>query len=182
MFYGCTSLTQAPALPATTLAMGCYSGMFYGCTSLTQAPALPAIDLGEDVVNSNSGCYNSMFADCTSLTQAPALPATTLANYCYNSMFAGCTSLTYVPPLPATDLKYNCYAYMFSSCKALSSLEVNFSSWNVDGYEYGYPKAGTLYWLIQTNSSIQKTFICPAALSVIIDDSNIPSGWTIITK
>ena len=40
MFSGCTSLTQAPALPATTLADGCYLGMFSRCTSLTQAPEI----------------------------------------------------------------------------------------------------------------------------------------------
>ena len=34
MFNGCTSLTTAPALPATTLATGCYGNMFNGCTSL----------------------------------------------------------------------------------------------------------------------------------------------------
>lgn len=34
MFYGCTSLTTAPELPATTLANGCYSDMFRDCTSL----------------------------------------------------------------------------------------------------------------------------------------------------
>ena len=34
MFKGCTNLTTAPALPATTLANYCYSNMFYGCTSL----------------------------------------------------------------------------------------------------------------------------------------------------
>ena len=34
MFYGCTALTKAPALPATTLAYSCYSGMFYGCTKI----------------------------------------------------------------------------------------------------------------------------------------------------
>ena len=34
MFYGCTSLTKAPALPATTMAQSCYASMFYGCTSL----------------------------------------------------------------------------------------------------------------------------------------------------
>ena len=34
MFQGCTSLTQAPALPATTLADYCYFSMFQGCTSL----------------------------------------------------------------------------------------------------------------------------------------------------
>ena len=34
LFQGCTSLTTAPSLPATTLADSCYSQMFYGCTSL----------------------------------------------------------------------------------------------------------------------------------------------------
>ena len=34
MFDNCTSLTTAPALPATTLGNSCYSYMFYGCTSL----------------------------------------------------------------------------------------------------------------------------------------------------
>ena len=34
MFSGCTSLTQAPALPATMLVNYCYSDMFSGCTSL----------------------------------------------------------------------------------------------------------------------------------------------------
>ena len=60
MFYGCTALTQAPALPATTLADSCYQGMFYGCTSLTQAPALPATTLADS-------CYFQMFSGCTSL-------------------------------------------------------------------------------------------------------------------
>ena len=34
LFQGCTSLTQAPELPATTLAEGCYSNMFEGCSNL----------------------------------------------------------------------------------------------------------------------------------------------------
>ncbi|MBR4631269.1 MAG: hypothetical protein IKO57_12655, partial [Treponema sp.] len=40
MFYGCSSLTEAPALPATTLAAGCYYLMFSGCTSLTAVTCL----------------------------------------------------------------------------------------------------------------------------------------------
>jgi hypothetical protein len=40
MFYGCTSLTTAPALPATTLANYCYYYMFYGCTSLNYIKCL----------------------------------------------------------------------------------------------------------------------------------------------
>jgi len=34
MFYGCTSLTKVPALPANSFATGSYSYMFQGCTSL----------------------------------------------------------------------------------------------------------------------------------------------------
>ena len=113
MFYGCTSLIQAPALPATTLADSCYMYMFYGCTSLTQAPALPATTLAE-------GCYAYMFHGCASLTQAPALPATTLANYCYQNMFQGCTSLTQAPSLPATTLPKYCYQEMFHGCTSFT--------------------------------------------------------------
>ena len=113
MFYNCTSLTQAPALSATTLAQYCYINMFKGCTSLTQAPALPATTLADY-------CYYDMFSVCTSLTQAPALPATTLAVYCYNSMFSGCESLTQAPALPATKLADSCYSSMFYNCTGLT--------------------------------------------------------------
>ena len=114
MFQGCTSLTAAPALPATTLANYCYNNMFNGCTSLTAAPALPATTLA-------NYCYYNMFKGCTSLTTAPSvLPATTLAANCYNNMFQGCTSLTAAPALPATKLASNCYNNMFQGCTSLS--------------------------------------------------------------
>ena len=96
MFYNCTSLTQAPALHATTLADWCCAFMFYGCTSLTQAPELPATELAQY-------CYNQMFLGCTSLTQAPVLPATTLVAYCYQFMFYNCSNLSYVKSL-ATNI------------------------------------------------------------------------------
>ena len=115
LFLGCTSLAQAPALPATMLASNCYDSMFYGCTSLTHAPALPATTLAE-------GCYSAMFWNCTGLTQAPALPATTLAAYCYESMFWNCSSLTQVPALPATTLADSCYNSMFWNCSSLAKV------------------------------------------------------------
>lgn len=139
MFSNCTSLTMAPALPATTLAERCYEGMFYGCTNLTTAPALPAITLAErcymnmfascanlitaplvlPATSLADYCYQSMFSDCTSLVLAPALPATTLAVSCYYSMFSGCTSLTTAPALPATTLANLCYSNMFNGCTSL---------------------------------------------------------------
>ena len=115
MFYGCKSLTTAPELPATTLAMACYNYMFYGCTSLTTGPSiLPATTL-------EYSCYQRMFYGCKSLTTAPELPATTLADYCYNSMFDSCTSLTAAPELPATKLESSCYYDMFLGCTSLTT-------------------------------------------------------------
>ena len=114
MFYGCTSLTQAPELPATTLANYCYANMFQNCTSLTKAPVLPSTTLANN-------CYQYMFYGCTSLTNAPVLPSTTLANYCYSNMFNGCTSLTQAPKLPATTLASSCYQSMFYYCTSLTT-------------------------------------------------------------
>ena len=70
MFYNCTSLTAAPALPATTLAEGCYQGMFNYCTSLNYIKCLALNDSSnnndfrnncEDWVNgvSDSGTFIS---------------------------------------------------------------------------------------------------------------------------
>ena len=113
MFTDCSSLTEAPNLPATTIASYCYEGLFTGCSSLTKAPNLPATTL-------RNYCYAYMFRDCTSLTQAPQLPATTLAKFCYKGLFYGCIALTKAPDLPVTTLTDACYGSMFSGCSALT--------------------------------------------------------------
>ena len=133
MFYGCTSLTTAPKLPATTLANYCYDEMFCGCTALTTTPELPATTLANN-------CYLSMFYGCTALTTAPALPATTLASNCYDSMFYDCTSLTTAPELPATTLAESCYAWMFFGCT-----KIKLSTTQTGEYQTAYriPTSGT---------------------------------------
>ena len=112
LFYNCKYLTQAPVLPATTLANYCYYEMFSNCTSLEKAPELPAKTLTD-------GCYEGMFNYCSALKVAPTLHATTLANGCYMNMFIRCSSLTQAPALPATTLADWCYSYMFQSCTSL---------------------------------------------------------------
>jgi hypothetical protein len=62
MFQDCASLTQAPELPATTLANYCYCSMFNSCKSLTQAPALLATTLV-------TSCYFDMFSGCTNIQE-----------------------------------------------------------------------------------------------------------------
>ncbi|MDY5022366.1 MAG: leucine-rich repeat protein, partial [Blautia sp.] len=112
MFSDCSGLTEAPKLPATTLAEMCYYDMFSGCSGLTEAPELPATTLAER-------CYLYMFSGCSGLTEAPKLPATTLAASCYIYMFSGCTGLTEAPELPATTLASGCYLRMFENCSGL---------------------------------------------------------------
>ena len=128
MFNGCTSLTEAPALPATSLATSCYRDMFNGCTSLTKAPEIISSSGASSLVlpatTLSTSCYNGMFNGCTSLTRAPKLPATALATSCYVSMFKGCTSLAEAPALPATTLATSCYIGMFNGCTSLEEAPV----------------------------------------------------------
>ena len=86
LFDGCTALTSAPGLPATTLAESCYSHMFYDCTSLLTPPELPASNLAR-------ACYDNMFRNCKGLSSLPKLRAITLSERCYASMFYGCTGI-----------------------------------------------------------------------------------------
>lgn len=74
MFQGCTSLTAAPSLPATTLANNCYKSMFQGCTSLTTVPSLPATTL-------KINCYNSMFYLCTKIKLSTTASGTYTKSY-----------------------------------------------------------------------------------------------------
>ena len=162
MFSGCSALTQAPELPATTLADYCYSDMFSGCTSITKAPVLPATTLAQ-------GCYNRLFSGCSALTQAPELPATTLAHGCYAVMFSGCTSITQAPELPATTLADYCYSDMFDNCSKLKEVRIAATT----------TATNALYnWL--KGVSATGDFYCDPNATIFPTDSTsgIPSGWT----
>jgi hypothetical protein len=164
MFYACTSLTQAPELPATTLANNCYASMFYYCTSLTKAPELPAIILAPN-------CYGNMFYGCTSLTTAPELPATTLAQSCYNTMFRDCTSLTTAPELPATTLAQSCYARMFEGCTSLNYIKCLATDISANSCTSG--------WV--NNVSSTGTFIKHLDMnSWTTGTGGIPEGWEVV--
>lgn len=145
MFRGCTSLTQAPELPAMTLASSCYSAMFNGCTSLTQAPALSATTLEEY-------CYSAMFQGCTSLTEAPALPATTLMKGCYQYMFSDCAGLK----LSSAQTGEYTVAYRIPSSgtgtTATNALTNMFTS--TGGTFTGTPEINMTYYLSNTNTVV----------------------------
>ena len=86
MFSGCTSLTQAPALPTTTLSNYCYSSMFGGCTSLAQAPTLPATVLTQN-------CYYHMFYNCSALNSIKCLATNISATGCTDDWVSGVSGM-----------------------------------------------------------------------------------------
>ena len=145
MFYGCTSLTAAPSLPATTLEVHCYNSMFRGCTSLTAAPSLPATTL-------ERYCYTSMFYGCTSLTAAPSLPATTLASNCYNSIFRGCTKIKLSTTVSGTYTKP--YRIPKSGTGTTASYALSNMFANTGGTFTGTPEINTTYYLDESNTIV----------------------------
>lgn len=71
-----------------------------------------------------------MFYECTSLIVAPVvLPATALIDNSYKSMFERC-AFTTAPLLCATSIASNSISYMLNHCSNLSSISVNWTSWN----------------------------------------------------
>ena len=170
MFCGCTNLTSAPELKATTLANSCYYCMFMGCTSLTSAPELPATELEDR-------CYSTMFRNCTHLVSAPELPATKLAPFCYYEMFYGCTSLESAPELPATELAEACYCKIFDGCENLSSVTMLAPSDKIKNTSSSFN-----YWLYGagTKDGITRTLIVTdeAAYNELETNSDyLPAEW-----
>lgn len=68
MFYYCDSLINAPSkLPALSISQKqyCYAEMFEGCTSITTAPELPATTLAKDsYLRMFKGCTNLRYIKC----------------------------------------------------------------------------------------------------------------------
>ena len=165
MFEGCSALTTAPELPATTLVNECYFYMFKGCTALTTAPPLPATQLA-------GSCYYGMFYGCSALTAAPALPATQLENHCYRQMFRGCTTLTASPVLPATQLVTRCYQEMFYDCSKLATVTCLATS--------GIGQSNSTYdWLRNAGWDAEdtKTFYAVNTDDWPSGNNGIPNGW-----
>ncbi len=178
MFVDCTSLASAPELKATTLAPKCYNRMFFNCTSLTSAPELKATTLATE-------CCYYMFYGCTSLASAPKLHATKLANSCYWKMFYGCTSLASAPDLPATELANYCYYYMFDGCTSLiSAPELKATTLAANCYYRMFNKCKLLtsVTMLAPSDQISKyTYCCYSWLYEAGNDETVSSRTLIVT-
>ena len=167
LFKGCTNLTSAPNLPATTITNYCYSEMFSGCTSITTPPDLPANTMMQ-------GCYMRMFQGCSALTSATGLNAQTLVQDCCTEMYKGCSSLTTVG-VGAASIDNNGYAGLFDGCSSVNAISCGFDSWGASSAYLGDWVKGV------ANSG---TFTCSATLgtSATIErgDNRCPVGWSVV--
>lgn len=192
MFRGCTNLTSAPELPATTLASYCYQEMFNGCTSLTKAPSvLPALscpvgtywDMFKGCTSlttapeisatalTGSEVFRGTFSGCINLTKAPSiLPATALTSLCYSWMFEHCSGLTETPLLPAVTVAYRSYDSMFDQCRSLAKVTCLATG--------GLSSANLWIWM--RNVSSTGTFYKASGVTWPTGDSGIPSNWTVV--
>ena len=126
-FEGCTSLTEAPVLPANVTNI---ARCFANCTSLVEAPEIPATVTGIIACFQNCGSLtkapsaipdtvtnmNECFQNCGSLTKAPALPAN-VTNM--QGSFQSCGSLIEAPEIPATA---QFISYCFEGCGKIKSV------------------------------------------------------------
>jgi hypothetical protein len=111
MFKNCTALVNIQReLPATTLAEACYYNMYVGCSSLVEAPALPATDLtgAPDCYNSMfKDCTNLKYLEIASETELnPDWYYTDMLSNVKNSgaLYAGNTTQ---PPTPVNWTRFN---------------------------------------------------------------------------
>lgn len=168
MFKDCTSLTAAPALPATTLGNYCYAFMFEN-TAITTAPDLNAQNLP-------ANCYERMFNGCTALVNAPSslgsATGTTGAGCCA-SMFRGCVTLETAPGLLSPSLAQDAYNSMFYGCTSLNHVEC-FATSRIDS------SGSTTNWL--NGVALTGTFVKAASVTWPTGANGIPEGWTVIEQ
>lgn len=170
MFCNCSSLIEAPQLPATNLSYGsnishdCYLGMFSGCSSLTKAPKLPATIIA-------SWCYAGMFINCTSLTKAPDLIANALESSCYRNMFNGCSSLNHIKMLATTNISAaNCLTDWVKGVAATGTFEKSSLMTSLPTGDSGIPTGWTVedvlpdYLKIESLGSGNVTITIPAVI------------------
>lgn len=113
MFEGCVSLiTTFPTLPYTQLPRRCYGRMFFGCTSLIEAPEIMATTFtASSGTGTYSGYYNmqNMFGGCSQLTTIKVHFSTWPTggtNKCTNNWTSGLPNTgTFYKPLDLPETK-----------------------------------------------------------------------------
>jgi hypothetical protein len=107
MFRECTALIKAPTIPNSVIKC---TDMFRDCSSLTEAPIIP---------NGVKGC-SRMFKNCTSLTKGPVIPHNIIS--CI-SMFQGCSSLTEAFAIPE-GIREGEADYFYGGCDKLKKIKI----------------------------------------------------------
>lgn len=194
--------------------MGCYN-MFYGCSSLLDAPVIIATSLEERHTASgitgdaDSHC-KSMFKDCYNLiTPPPVLKPKVAWMSSYEEMFRGCSSMTSIPEIRTRTINNMSMKNMFAGCESVSTAVIPVTEVNGNPYSANYRGAMeglfdgfsaltsfTLYVtdeVFESNNSgefarflvpeygvsTQGVFHVPAGVTWPSTYQYLPSGWTL---
>jgi hypothetical protein len=123
-----------------------------------------------------ANCFHNFFYQQTCIIDASdlRLSAKIIGNGAYSRMFYQCNQMVHGPHIMVNVVPDTSCENMFYSCSLLSSLEVDFTDWNIAGY-------GTTNWTTLVNTT--GTLICPSELDTTTrNNSTIPSGWTVVVK
>lgn len=167
MFRNCTSLTETPEMPATTVSGYCYEYMYQGCSNLISSKEILAETIG-------GYSMHAMFSGCSNLVNGPTkLYATRSDSVCYKEMFNGCSKLINAPEIMLTSVYYSgqtaivdALVNMFKNCNLINYVKVHVLSQN-GSYNFGG-------WL----SGAASNGIVELPSNSQVPDSVIPSGWT----
>lgn len=134
MFYGCSSMVNAPNVDCTSIASGVqqpFRSMFQNCTNLQTPPER------FDVETADHNAFYATFVNCSSLLYAPIINIRNVGTrtyYAFDEMFGNCTSLIdasginiYFPENSQWDGERTFYQ-MFYGCTSLvngPSLHIN---------------------------------------------------------
>ena len=121
MFKDCWKLTNAPNLPAKTLALGCYSQMFSNCPKLVDGPVMEATSAPAASTEAQGCCYK-MFYDNDK--EEVSLKTMTIK---LTSIPANCCAWMFYTKYGPSNFVITCYAQSFTESGIKSWLENN---WN----------------------------------------------------
>lgn len=137
MFNGCSSLLEAPELPATKVGSWSYYAMFYQCTALEKGPS-QIIATESNLANK---AFYAMFYNCRELKNAPVMAfgkstRSSSTEACYQ-MFYNCKSIKTVTMTgPEGVIAQNGMREMFYSCSSLETVDITLPATEV--YTRGY--------------------------------------------
>lgn len=178
LFRDCTSLVHGAPLYAPNIHDSCCYWMYYGCTSMTEMPAIAATSMLKDNGDPcNYGLYYT-FYNCSNMEGEVKLNIVgAVGQQVLDGCFSRCSKITSADLAFNGALGKMALRGAFSQCTSLSHVKCLATSF----YDDGTAANGSLYnWL--NSVSPTGTFIQVSGVTWPRGESGIPTGWVDVEK